>query len=143
MRPNKLVFLSAATEEVCVKKQVLSLFAFMSVTILLAVFAVVRGYASTGTVSYALMATYASGAGLFWWSKKRNAGVQAEGSDKTSSSLIWLLASFTASAIVAVVQAIHEKWDIGDTIGLGFFVVFAAMSIYEALHRRRRKNSTE
>jgi hypothetical protein len=125
-----------------VKKQLFFIFAFTSTAILLAVLAVVRDYASVEIVSFALMATFASVAGLLlWWNSKRNLGGRTQGSDKTSSALIWLLVPFTASAVVAVIQAMHEKWDIGDTIGLAFFMMFAALSIYEILRRRRTKDS--
>jgi hypothetical protein len=74
---------------------------------------------------------------------KRKTEMHVKGFDKTSRALIWLLVAFTATATLAVVQAMHEGWNIGDTIGLGFFTVLAALSIYEALRRRRRKSTTE
>jgi hypothetical protein len=67
--------------------------------------------------------------------------VRAQGSDKTGKALIWLLALFTASAVVAFIQALREGWDIGDTIGLTFFAIFATTSIYEIIQRKRRKDS--
>src|SRR5947209_3592165 len=99
------------------KKQVFLLFEFTSIVNLLAVLAVVKGLASVENVALALMATLASGAGvLLWWNSKRKPEVHDK-PEKTSSALVWLLAPFAASAIVAVVQALHERWDIGDTIG--------------------------
>jgi CDP-diglyceride synthetase len=125
-----------------VKKQLFFLFAFTSMAILLAVLAVVRGYASVEAASLTTMAAFASVAGLLlWWNSKRRLDARTKESDKTSSALIWLLVFFSASAVVAVIQAMREKWDIGDTIGLGFFLLFAALSIYEILRRRRRKYS--
>jgi cbb3-type cytochrome oxidase subunit 3 len=69
--------------------------------------------------------------------------VRVQGFDKTGKALIWLLVPFTATAVVAFIQALREGWDIGDTIGLTFFAIFATASIYEILRRKRRKDSTQ
>jgi hypothetical protein len=124
------------------KKQLLLLLASTSAAILLAVLVVMRGYASLETVSLVILTAFGSVAGLLlWWNRKRGQDVRNEKSDKAGFSIIWLLASFAASAIVAIVQAMHEKWDVGDTIGLGFFLLFSSLSIYEFVRRRRKDQS--
>jgi hypothetical protein len=125
-----------------VNKQFFSLFGFTSMAILLAVLAVLTKFASVEAVSLTVMAAFASVSGvLLWWNGRRKLDVRTKNSHKTNSALIWLLVPFTASAVVAVIQAMHEKWDIGDTIGLSFFVLIAALAIYETLRRRRRNDS--
>jgi hypothetical protein len=57
--------LTLVAEETPLKKQLLVLFAFTSLAILIATLAVVRGYASLEAVSLTLMATFALAAGLF------------------------------------------------------------------------------
>lgn len=142
MQRKRRGFLSAAPEEIDVKRQqLLFLFVFTSLAILIAVLAVFRSYTSLETACLALMATFASVSGaLLWWNNRHKSEGSNE-SSKTSSALIWLLVPFTFSAVVAVIQVMHEKWDIGDTIGLAFFMLFAALSIYEMLRRRRTKGS--
>ena len=121
------------------KKQMLFLFAFTSVAILLAVLAAMKGYASIETVSLTIVVAFASVAGLlFWWNRKHKVEVRTEGPHKASRSLIWLLAPFTASAIVALIQAMHEKWNVGDTIGLGFFLLFASVLVQTLVERVNR-----
>ena len=123
-------------------KKFLALFAFTSVAILFAVVAVAKLSVSVEVASLAAMATFAAGAGLLlWWNSKHHVTTSIEKSKKTNGALIWLLVPFAASAFVAAIEALHEGWDIGDTIGAGFFAVFAILSVYETLRRRRRKDS--
>jgi hypothetical protein len=124
------------------KQQLFFLVVFASMANLLAVLAVMRNYASLETVSIILIATFASGSGLLvWWNNKRIPKVRSKESGKPSRALIWLLVLFTVTAVVAVIQSMQEKWDIGDTIGLSFFILFAVLSIYETLRRRQKKGA--
>ena len=123
------------------KKQLLFLFAFTSLAILIATLAVVRGYASLEAVSLTLVAAFALAAGLLlWWNRKRKEA-PLSGTGNRKFAFLWLLAPFAASAVVALIQSMHEKWDIGDTIGVSFFALFAGLSIYETMRRSRSKDA--
>ena len=122
------------------KKQWFFLIAFMSIADLLVALAVIRGYVSVETGAFEVIAAFALGAGFFyWWSSERKLERRTQGSDKTSRALIWLLVAVAVPGIGGIIQAMHEKWDIGDTIGLAFFMLFATLCIYEILRRRRAK----
>jgi hypothetical protein len=124
------------------KKHLFFLFAFPRIAILIATLAVVRGYASLEAVAFTLMAVFASSAGLsFWWNMNRKQDARTADRKNGRSALLWLLAPFTASAVVALIQSIHEKWDIGDTIGISFLILFAGLSIYEIIRRTRNKDA--
>lgn len=120
------------------KRNSVFLFAFAVVENLLAALAVLRGYASVQIagaavmVGFALMVTL-----LMWWGGTQDREEPSKTSKTTKVVPIWLLASFAASACVAIIQGIHEGWDIGDTIGLGFFLLFAGLSVYEAVRKRQ------
>jgi hypothetical protein len=116
------------------------LIAFICMAIFVASFAVIRGFASLQEVSLTLVAVSVSAAGLYLqWKRSRSTEVNSVNTGNTKRALIWLLGLFTLSASVALVRSIHEGWDIGDTIGLGFFLVFACLSIYELLRRTKNK----
>lgn len=142
MQRNRWVCPLAVIKEFGMRKQqLLFLFVFTSMAILLAVLVVTRGYASVETASFSTMIAFSSVVGLLiLWNRKHKLEVPTQGPDKTSRrSLVWLLAPFAASAVVAFIQGMHEKWNVGDTIGSGFFLLFASLSIYELLRRKRTK----
>jgi len=125
-----------------VKKHLVFLFVFAIVGNLLGVLAVLRGYASVQIAGSAVMAAFALILTLFlWWSRKRKQEEQSKNGKTNNNAPLWLLGSFAASAYVAIIQAIHEGWGIGDTIGLAFFLLFAGLSIYEAVRRRRSRDA--
>jgi nitrate reductase gamma subunit len=134
--------LISVAEETRLKKQLFFLFAFTSVAILIATLAVVRGYASLEAVSFALVAVFGLASGLLlWWNRNRKQEAHTSATGNRKFAFLWLLAPFTASAVVALIQSMHEKWDIGDTIGASFFVLFASLSIYETIRRSRSKDA--
>jgi uncharacterized membrane protein len=130
------------TKEVGVKKQWFFLIAFVCIATILVALAIIKGYLPAETGGVAVIVAFALGAGFFYsWRSKRKLERLTQASDKTSNALIWLLVIFTISAIVGVIQAMQEKWNIGDTIGLTFFILFATSCVYEILRRRRAKDS--
>jgi hypothetical protein len=124
-----------------VKRHLFFLAVFLSLTILIATAAVLRGYASLQEVSIGLLLALALSA-LLWQKIGRGRKSTAASTENGSWALIWLLVPFSATAAVALVQSIHRGWDIGDTIGASFFALFAGLSIYEFLRRRKKIDSS-
>ncbi len=119
------------------KKHLFFLIACLSLAILFATFSVLRGFACLQEVSVGLLMALAVSA--FLWQKigRRPTGSpDREGTGGTA--VVWLLVPFVATAAVALIQSLHQKWDIGDTIGASFFVLFASLSLYEILRRRKK-----
>src|ERR1700733_9885555 len=110
-------------------KKFLALVAATSIANLLAVVAVVEFSVSVEAAFLGAVAIFAVAAGLLLWRNgRRDVAARVEKSYKTSGALIWLLVPFTVTALVAVIQALHERWGVGDTIGASFFGIFAALS---------------
>ncbi|HET6841445.1 MAG TPA: hypothetical protein VFK06_07125 [Candidatus Angelobacter sp.] len=125
------------------KKEWLFLIAFMCIALLLVAVAIIRGYLPAETGGVAVIIAFALGAGFFYsWISKRKLERRTQGSDKKSNALIWLLLAVAIPGVGGIIQALHEKWDSGNTIGLTFFMLFATSCIYEIL-RRRRTNDTK
>ena len=121
-------------------KSFISRATFMTAAILVALLAVTSKFASMQVVASTMIAVLVA-CFLLWRNNGRKLELRSKAPKKTSSALIWLLALFTASAGAAFVQAMYEKWDIGDTIGLGVFMLFAGFTIFELLRQSRTKDA--
>lgn len=119
------------------KKHLFFLIACLSLAILIATFTVLHGFANLQEVSVGLLTALAVSG--FLWQRIDRRPNGAPNREKTGgTAVIWLLVPFVATAAVALIQSLHQQWDIGDTIGTSFFVLFASLSIYEILRRRKK-----
>jgi hypothetical protein len=124
-------------------KQLVILSAFTTLVMLVAAFALVRGYISVEAACLTIFLAFTCGSCFVFWRKgRRKAGTGISVASKTSG-LVWLLLLFSANACIGIIQGIHEGWDVGYTIGLAGFAVFASLSIYEIVRRKRMKTQAE
>jgi cobalamin synthase len=121
------------------RKSILFLAAFATIAMLIAVLAVVK-YSESMTVAFlpVVVVFIMLAVPLVWRSSKHEYGGT---SNRSRTGLKWLFVPFAIGVLGALLMALREGWDVGDTIGAIFFGVFAFLIMFEMRRRRRATDS--
>jgi|SRR5580700_1509559 uncharacterized membrane protein YfcA len=120
------------------KRNVLYLVLFASVAMASAVLGVTR-YSMPMVIAFpAVILIFALLAYLFVWRSPERREVDSGGEDRGKNRLLLLFIPMGLGAIGALVSALQEGWNIGDTIGACVFVVLSLLIGYEVIRRNRK-----
>lgn len=121
-------------------KNLFLLAVFTTIGIVLAALAVTK-YSVPMTVAFVpVFIVFLLLAGILVW-RNRKHGVSHNEVGVKNRPLMWLFVPFAIGAIGALIMALQDGWNAGDTIGTIFFGVFALLIGYEWLRRRRATHS--
>jgi hypothetical protein len=126
-----------AISEGSMRKRVLYIVLLTSVAIILAVIGVTR-YAWPMSITFpAVILVFSLLAYLFLWRNgERRVATSSGSSNKSKSALKWLFVPFVLGAIGALISALMEGWNVGDTIGACVFAVLSLLVISKLIRRK-------
>lgn len=124
------------------KRNLLYLVLFTSVAMASAVLAVIRYSVSMVVAFPAVILIFALLAYLFVWRNPERREIDSgNGEDRGKNRLLLLFVPLGLGAIGALVSALQEGWNIGDTIGACVFVALSLLIGYKVIRRNRNAHT--
>jgi putative effector of murein hydrolase LrgA (UPF0299 family) len=125
------------------KRNLVYLVLFTSVAMASAVLGVTR-YSIPADIAFpAVILIFALLAYLLVWRKPERREIDSgKGAGRGKNRLLLLFVPMGLGAIGALVLALQEGWNIGDTIGACVFVVLSLLIGYEIIRRNRNANTS-